>query len=156
MQPGRDPIISSDFASPPEDRSRPARRRVTEAAVLSAHDQSPAEVAQWTCPHGRHAGHGCVDCYHACADADPALLQWEVAAWFTTERPIPIRALQDVHRHDRGLTLTQPSTPLVYLLSARVRAALGVEAVAGVVGFLVQNRHIVDTFTVTEIRAVHS
>ncbi|MEU1388903.1 MULTISPECIES: hypothetical protein [unclassified Nonomuraea] len=76
--------------------------------------------------------------------------------WFTTERPIPIRALQDVHRHDRDLTLTQPATPLVYLLSARVGAALGAEAVAGVVGFLVQNRHIVDEFTVTEIRAAHS
>ncbi|MGW3349263.1 hypothetical protein ACWDA3_38715 [Nonomuraea rubra] len=132
------------------------RRRVTEAAVLSAPGQTPADVAQWTCPHGQHAGNGCVACYHASADVDPALPLWEVAAWFTTERPIPIRALQDVHRHDRGLTLAQPSTPLVYLLSARVRAALGAEAVAGVVGFLVQNRHIVDEFTVTEIRAVHS
>ncbi|MGI5268338.1 hypothetical protein ACQEUU_04250 [Nonomuraea sp. CA-218870] len=64
--------------------------------------------------------------------------------------------MQDVHRHDRALMLTQPSTPLVYLLSAQVRAALAVEAVAGVVGFLVQNRHIVDAFTVTEIRAAHS
>ncbi|MFG3437659.1 hypothetical protein ACGF0J_10490 [Nonomuraea sp. NPDC047897] len=61
-----------------------------------------------------------------------------------------------MHRHDRDLALTQPSTPLVYLLSAQVRAALGAEAVAGVVGFLVQNRHIVDAFTVTEIRAAHS
>ncbi|MEU6788358.1 hypothetical protein ABZ912_55000 [Nonomuraea angiospora] len=132
------------------------RRRVTEAAVLSAHAQSAADAAQWTCRHGQHARHGCVACYHACADVDPAQPLWEVAAWFTTERPIPIRALQDVHRHDRGLTLTQPSTPLVYLLSARVRAALGAEAVAGVVGFLVQNQHIVDEFTVTEIRAAHS
>jgi hypothetical protein len=74
----------------------------------------------------------------------------------TTPRPKPIRALQDVHRHDRSFALTQPSTPLVYLLSAQVRAALAAEAVAGVVGFLLQNRHVVAEFTVTEIRAVHS
>ncbi|WP_113705404.1 hypothetical protein [Nonomuraea lactucae] len=132
------------------------RRRVTEEAVLNTHDQSWADVAQWTCPHGQHAGHGCVTCYQASVDVDPSLPLWAVAAWFTTERPIPIKALQDVHRHDRDLALTQPSTPFVYLLSAQVRAALGAEAVAGVVGFLVQNRHIVDEFTVTEIRAAHS
>ncbi|GAA2801015.1 MULTISPECIES: hypothetical protein [Nonomuraea] len=128
---------------------------MTEAAILSTRDQSRADVVQWTCPHGQHAGRGCVTCYHASAEADPSLPLWDVAAWFTTARPIPIRALQDVHRHDRGLALTQPSTPLVYLLSGQVRAALGAEAVAGVVGFLLQNRHIVDEFTVTEIRAVH-
>jgi hypothetical protein len=132
------------------------RRRVTETAILSARDQSRADVVQWTCPHGQHAGNGCVTCYYISAEADPALPLWEVAAWFTTVRPIPIRALQDVHRHDRGLALTQPSTPLVYLLSGQVRATLGAEAVAGVVGFLLQNQHIVDEFTVTEIRAVHS
>ncbi|MEU7000110.1 hypothetical protein [Nonomuraea sp. NPDC046570] len=132
------------------------RRRVTEAAILNTRDQSRADVVQWTCPHGQHAGQGCVTCYHASAEADPALPLWEVAAWFTTARPIPIRALQDIHRHDRGFALTQPSTPLVYLLSGQVRATLGAEAVAGVVGFLLQNRHIVDEFTVTEIRAVHS
>ncbi|MDA0631847.1 hypothetical protein OUY22_00320 [Nonomuraea sp. MCN248] len=151
-----DPIIGNDSFSPWEDRSRPPRRRVTEAAILSTRDQSRADLAQWTCPHGEHAGNGCVTCYYATADVDQALPLWDVAAWFTTERPIPIRALQDVHRHDRALMLTQPSTPLVYLLSAQVRAALAVEAVAGVVGFLVQNRHIVDAFTVTEIRAAHS
>ncbi|MEU4323713.1 hypothetical protein [Nonomuraea dietziae] len=128
---------------------------MTEAAILSTRDQSRADVVQWTCPHGQHAGRGCVTCYHASAEADTSLPLWDVAAWFTTARPIPIRALQDVHRHDRGLALTQPSTPLVYLLSGQVRAALGAEAVAGVVGFLLQNRHIVDEFTVTEIRAVH-
>jgi hypothetical protein len=37
-----------------------------------------------------------------------------------------------------------------------VRADRAAEAVAGVVGFLLQNRHVVDEFTVTEIRAVHS
>ena len=41
-------------------------------------------------------------------------------------------------------------------MSGQVRASLGAEAVAAVLGFLLQNRHIVDKFTVTEIRAVHS
>ncbi|MEV0384907.1 hypothetical protein [Nonomuraea sp. NPDC050643] len=131
------------------------RRRVIESAVLNTRDRSQAHIAQWTCPHGRHAGQGCVPCYHASADADSALPLWEVAAWFTTMRPIPIRALQDIHRHDRNFALTQPSTPLVYLLSGQVRAAAAAEAVAGVIGFLLQNRHIVDEFVVTEIRAVH-
>ncbi|MGN9844414.1 hypothetical protein ACTMTI_40440 [Nonomuraea sp. H19] len=153
----RDPIITSNFSRPSEDQ-RPARRRVTEAAILSNHDQSRADIAQWTCPHGQHAGHGCVTCYHATAEAeaDPALPLWEVAVWFTSARPVPIRALHDVHRHGRQFAIDQPSTPLVYLLSGQVRAALGVEAVAGVVGYLVQNQHIVDEFVVTEIRAVHS
>lgn len=146
-------IASAPF---PPDRPRQSRRRVTESAILSGHAQSPADVAQWTCPHDRHAGLGCVTCYEATADADPTLPLWEVAAWFTTTGPIPIRALQDVHRHGRRFTLDQPSTPLVYLLSGHVRATLGVEAVAGVVGFLLQNRHVVQDFTVTEIRAVHS
>lgn len=129
---------------------------MTESAILNKHPQSPADILQWTCPHGRHAGLGCVDCYLTAADAEPALPLWEVAAWFTTTRPIPIRALQDVHRHGRRFTLDQPSTPLVYLLSGHARATSGAEAVAGVVGFLLQNAHIVDEFTVTEIRAVHS
>lgn len=151
----RDPIIVSDNY-PFEDPPPRVRRRVTKAAILST--LSTADLAQWTCPHGQHAGHGCVTCYDATAEAeaDPELPLWEVAAWFTTKRPIPIRALQDVHRHGRRFALDQPSTPLVYLLSGQVRATLGVEAVAGVVGFLLQNRHIVDDFTVTEIRAVHS
>ncbi|GAA0994703.1 hypothetical protein GCM10009555_087730 [Acrocarpospora macrocephala] len=132
------------------------RRRVTEAAILSNQPQSPADVRQWTCPHAQHARHGCVPCYQASADADPALPLWDVAVWFTTVWPIPIRALQDVHRHGRRFTLDQPSTPLVYILSGQVRTALGAEAVAAMVGFLLQNRHIVEEFTVTEIRAVHS
>jgi hypothetical protein len=129
---------------------------VTEAAILSGHDQTRADIAQWTCPHGQHAGNGCVICYHAAGEADPALPLWDVAVWFTSVRPIPIRALHDVHRHDRQFAIDQPSTPLVYLLSGQARAALGAEAVAGVVGFLVQNQHIVDEFVVTEVRAVHS
>lgn len=132
------------------------RRRVTQWAILNNHDQTRAEMIEWTCPHGRHASHGCVSCYDATAEADPALPLWEVAAWFTTARPIPIRALQDVHRHGRRFALDQPSTPLVYLMSGQVRATLGAEAVAAVLGFLLQNQHIVDEFTVTEIRAVHS
>ena len=127
---------------------------MTEASILGS--QSAADIVQWTCPHGQHAGDGCVTCYHATAVADPELPLWEVAAWFITVRPIPIRALQDVHRHGRRFALDQPSTPLVYILSGQVRATLGAEAVAGVVGFLLQNQHIVDDFTVTEIRAVHS
>ncbi|PZG18233.1 hypothetical protein [Nonomuraea aridisoli] len=148
-------IISTDSFPFPPDSPRPPRRRVVESAILNPRDHRQADVAQWTCPHGQHAGQGCVACYHASADPDPSLPLWDVAAWFTTARPIPIRALQDIHRHDRGLALTQPSTPLVYLLSGQVRAAMAAEAVAGVVGFLVQNRHVVDEFTVTEIRAVH-
>ncbi|GAA0419088.1 hypothetical protein Acor_28730 [Acrocarpospora corrugata] len=131
------------------------RRRVTEAAILT-HTQSPAAVRQWTCPHAQHARHGCVTCYQASADADPELPLWEVAVWFTTTRPIPIRALQDVHRHGRRFTLDQPSTPLVYILSGQVRTGLAAEAVAGMVGFMLQNRHIVEEFNVTEIRAVHT
>jgi hypothetical protein len=129
---------------------------VTEAAILSDHEQSRADIAHWTCPHGRHAGHGCVACYDSSAAADPALPLWEVAVWFTSTRPVPIRVLHDVHRHGRNFAIDQPSTPLVYLLTGQVRAALGSEAVAGVVGYLVQNQHIVDEFVVTEIRAVHS
>ncbi|NUW32387.1 hypothetical protein HTZ77_13240 [Nonomuraea sp. SMC257] len=129
---------------------------MTESAVFDARSRPPAEVEHWTCPHGRHAGQGCVTCYQAAADADPALPVWEVAAWFTSARPIPIRALHDVHRHGHHFALDQPSTPLIFLLTGQLRAAQAVEAVAGLVGFLVQNRHIVDEFTVTEVRAVHS
>lgn len=153
---GRDGIIVSDYFRPPEEPARRPRRRVTEAAILSDHDQSRADIARWTCPHGEHAGRGCVACYNASADADPALPLWEVAVWFTSARPIPIRALHDVHRHGRHFAIDQPSTPLVYLLTGQARAALGAEAVAGVVGYLVQSRHIVDQFVVTEIRATHS
>ncbi|NUO97222.1 MAG: hypothetical protein HOW71_27150 [Nonomuraea sp.] len=152
----RDPITIDDSPPLTPDPPRPARRRVIEAAILHTHNLSQAQVDHWTCPHGQHAGHGCVACYSASADPDPALPVWEVAAWFTTARPIPIRALQDIHRYGRGFALTQPSTPLVYVLSGQMRAAAAAEAVAGVVGFLLQNRHVVDDFVVTEIRAVHS
>ncbi|MFI7639022.1 hypothetical protein [Nonomuraea sp. NPDC049400] len=121
---------------------------------MSARPQLAADVARWTCPHGLHAGNGCVACYHASAEADPMLPLWEIAVWFTSERPMPIRVLKDVRRHGRRFALDQPSTPLVYLLSGQARAATGTEAVAGLVGFLIENRHIVDAFTVTEIRAV--
>ncbi len=94
-------------------------------------------------------------CYQSAGEADPALPLWEVAVWFTSPRPIPIKVLHDVHRHGRNFALDQPSTPLVFLLTGQARAAYGVEAVAGLVGFLVQNRHTVDDFTVTEVRAVH-
>ncbi|MGW0802400.1 hypothetical protein [Nonomuraea sp. NPDC002799] len=128
---------------------------MTETAMFGARGRPPADITQWTCPHDEHAGRGCVTCYHAAADADPALPLWTVSVWFTSPRPIPIRALHDVHRHGRNFSLDQPSTPLVFLLTGQARAALGVEAVAGLVGFLLQNRHIVDEFTVTEVRAVH-
>ncbi|PZG34461.1 hypothetical protein C1I98_27990 [Spongiactinospora gelatinilytica] len=127
-----------------------------ESAILTGRPLSPADVLRWTCPHDRLAGRGCVTCYQASADADPALPLWDVAVWFTIPGPIPIRALQDVHRHGRRFTLDQPSTPLIYLLSGQTRAGSGAEAVAGVAGFLLQNRHIVQEFTVTEIRAIHS
>ncbi|MBN6051003.1 hypothetical protein JYK22_03565, partial [Nonomuraea sp. RK-328] len=135
---------------------RRGRRRVTEAAVLDTRPQTPAEIELWTCPHGRHAGQGCVSCYQTTAEADPAWPVWEVAVWFTSPRPIPIRTLHDVHRHGSHFALDQPSTPLVFLLTGQARAARGVEAVAGLVGFLVQNPHVVDEFTVTEVRAVRS
>ncbi|WP_344477460.1 hypothetical protein [Nonomuraea monospora] len=69
---------------------------------------------------------------------------------------MPIRVLKDVRRHGHRFALDQPSTPLVYLLSGQSRAATGTEAIAGLVGFLLDNRNIVDAFTVTEIRAVTS
>jgi hypothetical protein len=148
-------IVSGSFP-PFEHLARPVRRRVTESAKLNPHDQRPADAVRWTCPHGLHAARGCVACYHASARDDPALPLWEVAVWFTSVRPMPIRALKDVRRHGGRFSLHQPSTPLVYLLSGQARAATGTEAVAGLVGFLVDNRHIDDAFTVTEIRAVHS
>ncbi|WP_146103953.1 hypothetical protein [Nonomuraea solani] len=122
-------------------------------AKLGTRGQAAADVARWTCPHGLHAGRGCIACYHATADAEPGLPLWRSAVWFTSERPIPIRVLKDVRRHGRRFALDQPSTPLVYLLSGQVRAATGTEAIAGLVGFLLDNRHVVDAFTVTEIRA---
>ncbi|MEV4179347.1 MULTISPECIES: hypothetical protein [unclassified Nonomuraea] len=94
-------------------------------------------------------------CYEAAADADPALPLWEVAVWFTSPRAIPIKVLHDVHRHGRHFAIDQPSTPLVFLLTGQAPAANGVEAVAGLVGFLLRNRHIIDDFTVTEVRAIH-
>ncbi|TMR08946.1 hypothetical protein ETD86_45570 [Nonomuraea turkmeniaca] len=129
---------------------------MTETVKLSAREQPHADIVRWTCPHGQHAAQGCVTCYHDSAEADPALPLWEVAVWFTSARPMPIRVLKDVRRHGCSFSLDQPSTPLVYLLSGQARAATGTEAVAGIVGFLIDNRHIVDAFTVTEVRAVHS
>ncbi|GAA5045312.1 hypothetical protein HNP84_002651 [Thermocatellispora tengchongensis] len=129
---------------------------MTEAAKASVRDQLAAEAARWTCPHGRHAGQGCVACYHASGEADPALPLWQIAVWFTSPRPMPIKTLKDVRRHGRRFALDQPSTPLVYLLTGQARAATGPEAIAGLVGFLLENRHIADAFTVTEIRAVQT
>ncbi|GAA4229302.1 hypothetical protein FHR32_002069 [Streptosporangium album] len=113
----------------------------------------PHDAASWACPHGQDARRGCVACYQESVDPDPALSCWEVAAWFTTERPVPIRTLQDVHHHGRRFALDQPSTPLVYLLTGHARARGSVQAVAGVIGFLLHNRHVVASFTVTEIRS---
>ncbi|MET8334034.1 hypothetical protein ABZV14_29765 [Streptosporangium canum] len=113
----------------------------------------PHDAASWACPHGQDARRGCVACYEESVSPDPALPFWEVAAWFTTERPIPIRTLQDVHHHGRRFALDQPSTPLVYLLTGHARAHSSVEAIAGVIGFLLHNRHVVANFTVTETRA---
>ncbi|GAA1713540.1 hypothetical protein AB0K40_28970 [Nonomuraea bangladeshensis] len=93
-------------------------------------------------------------CYRAATEADPALPLWDAVAWFTSPKPIPIKVLHDVHRHGRHFLLDQPSTPLVFLLSGQARAAQAVEAVAGLIGFLIANRSVVDDFTVTEVRAV--
>ncbi|MFD0659520.1 hypothetical protein [Thermocatellispora tengchongensis] len=84
---------------------------MTEAAKASVRDQLAAEAARWTCPHGRHAGQGCVACYHASGEADPALPLWQIAVWFTSPRPMPIKTLKDVRRHGRRFALDQPSTP---------------------------------------------
>lgn len=147
------PIIAIPAVPPSEEPARRVRPHVSEAK-LSPRGQPAPDAIHWTCPHGRHAGKGCVACYEASTDADPALPLWRIAVWFTSERPMPIRVLKDVRRHGRNFALDQPSTPLVYLLSGQARAATSAEAIAGLVGFLVGNRHIVDAFTVTEIRAV--
>jgi hypothetical protein len=144
-------VSRSDLLS--EQPARPVRHRVREAK-LDPRGHPAGDVIRWTCPHGLHAGKGCVACYHASAEADPALPLWRIAVWFTTERPVPIRVLKDVRRHGRRFALDQPSTPLVYLLSGQARAATSAEAVAGLVGFLLGNRNVVDAFIVTEIRAV--
>ncbi|MET8866598.1 hypothetical protein ABZW11_26975 [Nonomuraea sp. NPDC004580] len=114
-----------------------------------------AAAAQWVCPHGKSAAQGCVTCYDDSSEAGSAAPVWELAVWFTSERPMPIAALKDVRRHGGRFALDQPSTPLVYLLSGQVRAATAAQAVAGLVGFLLANRHVVDAFVVTEMRAVH-
>ncbi|MCP2363804.1 hypothetical protein HD597_010824 [Nonomuraea thailandensis] len=126
---------------------------MVETAIFGMGDQSHPETARWTCPHGRHVGQGCVPCYRAATAPDPALPLWAAVVWFTSPRPIPIKVLHDVHRHGRHFALDQPSTPLVFLLTGQARAAEGVEAVAGLVGFLLQSRGAVDDFTVTEVRA---
>lgn len=112
------------------------------------------EAAFWACPHGHDARYGCVDCYEESADPDPDSPVWDVAVWFTSRRPIPIKALQDVHRHGRRFLLDKLSAPYIYLLTGQARAPHGGQAVAGVVGFLLHNRHVVDDFTVEETRAV--
>ncbi|WP_449063714.1 hypothetical protein [Planomonospora algeriensis] len=113
----------------------------------------PNDAASWICPHGQDARRGCVTCYEEASAPGSEVPSWEVAAWFTAPRPIPIRTLQDVHRHGRSFAIDQPSTPLVYLLTGRTAAPDSVQAVAGVVGFLLHNRHVVTGFTVTETRA---
>jgi hypothetical protein len=112
------------------------------------------DAAFWACPHGQDARQGCVICYEESADPDPALPSWDVAVWFTSVQPIPVKALQDVHRHGRRFLLDKLSAPHIYLLTGHARAAGGGQAVAGVVGFLVHNRHVVDAFTVRDTRAV--
>lgn len=119
---------------------------------MSEHSM-PHDLSAWACPHAQDARRGCTVCYEESVTADSALPFWEVAAWFTTDRPIPIRTLQDVHHHGRRFALDQPSTPLVYLLTGHARADDSVQAIAGVVGFLLHNRHVVANFTVTETRA---
>lgn len=109
---------------------------------LMSERSMPHDAASWACPHGQDARRGCVACYERSVTPDPALPFWEVAAWFTTEQPIPIRTLQDVHHHGRRFALDQPSTPLVYLLTGHARAHDSVEALAGVIGFLLHNRHV--------------
>ncbi|MFI6739143.1 hypothetical protein ACIBI9_40000 [Nonomuraea sp. NPDC050451] len=138
-----------------DGKACPAPRRVIETAAIGTRHQSQAEITRWTCIHGQHVGQGCVTCYQSAAEADPALPLWKVAVWFTSPRPIPIKVLHDVHRHGRDFALDQPSTPLVFVLTGQARADQGVEAVAGVVGFLLRNRHTIDGFTVTEVHAVH-
>ncbi|GAA3133344.1 hypothetical protein [Streptosporangium carneum] len=113
----------------------------------------PHDAASWACPHGQDARRGCANCYEESVDPGLALPFWDALAWFTSERPIPIRTLQDAHNHSRRFALDQPSAPLVYLLSGETRARDGVQAVAGLVGFLLHNRHVVTDFTVTETRA---
>ncbi|WP_248961605.1 hypothetical protein [Sphaerisporangium perillae] len=112
------------------------------------------DAAFWACPHGHDARHGCVACYEESADPDLAAPLWEVAVWFTSRRPIPIKALKDVHRHGRRFLLDKLSAPYIYLLTGQARVEQGVQAVAGLVGFLVHNRHVVDDFAVQETRAV--
>jgi hypothetical protein len=77
-----------------------------------------------------------------------------VAVWFTSVQPIPVKVLQDVHRHGRRFLLDKLSAPQIYLLTGHAQAAGGGQAVAGVVGFLVQNRHVVEEFIVRDTRAV--
>ncbi|GGK68646.1 hypothetical protein Sme01_13910 [Sphaerisporangium melleum] len=112
------------------------------------------DAAYWACPHGQDARLGCVACYEDSRDPESVAPLWEVAVWFFSERPLPIKALQDVHRHGSRFLLDKLSAPHIYLLTAHVRAGQGSQAVAGLVGFLVHNRHVVDEFTVQETRAV--
>ncbi|MFC4532592.1 hypothetical protein [Sphaerisporangium dianthi] len=112
------------------------------------------DAAFWACPHGHDARHGCVACYEESAEREPEVPLWDVAVWFTSRRPIPIKALKDVHRHGSRFLLDKLSAPYIYLLTGHAHAEQGVQAVAGLVGFLVHNRHVVDDFAVQETRAV--
>jgi hypothetical protein len=112
------------------------------------------DAAFWACTHGQDARHGCVTCFEESASPDVELPMWDVAVWFTSDQPIPVKALQDVHRHGRRFLLDKLSAPHIYLLTGHARAERGAQAVAGVVGFLVHNRHVVDAFTVKDTRAV--
>ncbi|RCG31348.1 hypothetical protein DQ384_11600 [Sphaerisporangium album] len=112
------------------------------------------DAAYWACPHGYDARDGCVSCFEESADPDPDSITWDVAVWFNSRRPIPVKALQDVHRHGNRFNLDKLSAPQIYLLTGQARAARGAQAVAGLIGFLLHNRHVVDEFTVQETRAV--
>ncbi|MEU9836871.1 hypothetical protein AB0D67_35485 [Streptosporangium sp. NPDC048047] len=117
-----------------------------------AEHSMPHDFASWSCPHGQDARQGCAACYAESATPGAGPPVWEVVAWFTTEQPLPIRTLQDVHHHGRQFSIDQPSTPLVYLLTGRTSARDSVQAVASVLGFLLHERYTVDGFTATEIR----
>ncbi|MEV6982893.1 hypothetical protein AB0M95_16750 [Sphaerisporangium sp. NPDC051017] len=114
----------------------------------------PDDAAYWACPHGYDARAGCVTCFVESTDPDPEWVAWDVAVWFISRRPIPVKTLRDVHRHGSRFNLDKLSAPHIYLLTGRAHAALGAQAVAGLIGFLLHNRHVVDEFTVQETRAV--
>lgn len=115
---------------------------------------TPGEPASWTCPHARDARSGCAACYQDSVDPDPALPMWQVAAWFTAIRPIPVKIIRDIRRHGRHFTLAQPSASLFYLLTGHAPARDAAQAIAGLIGFLLHSGYPADVFTVTDTRAV--